>query len=117
MAAVAYLIEMTIEAGKVDEFKEKARAYTEAVQAGEPGTLEYQWWLSEDDSRGLLKETFDSSESILTHFGNVGPSLPELLAIAPFTRFEIFGEVTDAAREALDPLGAKYFSHLVGFER
>ena len=117
MASVAYLFELTIKDGKVDEFKQKAGAYTGAVQMGEPGTLEYQWWLSEDGSRGLLKETFDSSESLLTHLANVGPNLPELLAIAPITRFEVFGEVSDAAREALDPLGAQYFDHIVGFER
>jgi quinol monooxygenase YgiN len=117
VASVAYLIEMTIQDGKVDEFKEKAAAYTALVKDGEQGTLEYQWWLSPDGSKGLLKETFDSSESLLVHLANVGPALPDLLAIAPFTRWEVYGEVSAAAREALDPLGAKYFDHVVGFDR
>lgn len=117
MANVAYLFELTIGNGKTQEFSEKAAAYTEAVQANEPGTLEYQWWLSEDGSRCLLKEAFDSSESLLTHLVNVGPSLPDLLAIAPITRFEVFGELSADARKALDELGAAYFTHLVGFER
>lgn len=117
MASVAYLLEMTIEDGKLAEFKEKAADYTAAVRDGEPGTLEYQWWLSEDGKRSLLKETFDGSASILKHFENVGPTLPALLAIAPFTRLEVFGDVSAEARTALDDLGATYLDHLVGFER
>ena len=117
MANVAYIIEFTIQDGKTQEFSEKAAGYTEAVQANEPGTLEYQWWLSEDQGRCLLKETFSSSEALLTHLENVGPSLPDLLAIAPITRWEVFGDVSADARTALDSLGAVYVTHLVGYER
>ena len=87
------------------------------MKAGEKGMLEYQWWVAEDGSRALLKETFDSSEALLQHFANVGPSLPELLAIAPFTRLEVFGDVSAEARAALDGFNAVYFSHVVGFTR
>ena len=117
MADVEYLFELSIKEGKLAEFKEKAAGYTDAVRSGEPGTLEYQWWLSEDGSRCLLKEAFDSSESLLKHLENVGPALPDLLEIAPITRFEVFGDVSAEARAALEPLGAQHFGHLVGFER
>ena len=85
MSGPAYLFELTIQAGKLDEFKAKAEGYTEAVKKDEPGTVEYQWWIAEDGSRCLLKETFTSSEALLQHLANVGPSLPDLLAIAPIT--------------------------------
>ena len=117
MSGPAYLFELTIEAGKLDEFKAKAEGYTEAVRKDEADTLEYQWWIAEDGSRCLLKETFTSSEALLQHLANVGPSLPDLLAIAPITRFEVFGEVSDAARAELDGLGANYFAHHTGFDR
>jgi len=117
MSDVAYLLEMTIADGRQAEFEKLANGYAEAVKAGENGTREYQWWLASDGSRCLLKETFDSSESLLQHLANVGPSLPELLAIAPFTRLEVFGDVSADARTALDGLNAVYFSHLVGFQR
>ena len=117
MASIAYLIEMTIKDGEVEEFKSKAAAYTEAVRAGETGTLEYQWWLSEDGSHGLLKETFTGSDALLTPLATVGPSLPDLLAIAPFTRIEIFGEPSPEARQALDAFSVVYFNHVVGFPR
>ena len=89
MSEVAYIFELAIEDGQQAKFKELANGYTDAVKAGEAGTTEYRWWLAEDESRCLLKETFDSSESLLQHLANVGPSLPELLAstgLAPVRR-------------------------------
>jgi quinol monooxygenase YgiN len=117
MARVSYVMELTINEGKLEEFKEKAEGYVKAVQDGEPGTLVYQWWLGEDGTRCLVHEVFESSEALLTHVGNVGPSLPDLLAIAPITRLEVFGTVSEQAREAVAQLGAKHFPHLAGFER
>ena len=117
MSKISYVIEFTIQDGKLEEFKEKAKGYAKAVEDGEPGTLGYQWWLKEDGKHCLLQETFDSDESLLTHLGNVGPSLPELLAIAPITRFEVMGSAGDQVRGALADLGAVHFPHLTGFDR
>ncbi len=117
MSKVSYLIQFTIADGKSEEFESKARAYTAATEANEPDTLGYQWYRAEEGSICLLQETFASSEALLHHLGNVGPSLPELLAIAPITRFEVLGSVSAEARGALDTLGVKYFPLMVGFER
>ena len=82
-----------------------------------PTPFGYQWYLGEDGTRCLLHETFKDSEALLTHLGNVGPSLPELLEIAPITRVEVLGSVSAAARDALAGLGAVHFPSLGGFDR
>lgn len=117
MSKISYVVEFSIKDGKVDEFKSKAEGYIAAVKANEPGTLGYQWYLSEDGKRCLIQETFASSDALLTHLGNVGPSLPELLEIAPLTRCEVFGTASDAASSALAALSAVHFPHLSGFDR
>jgi quinol monooxygenase YgiN len=117
MSKVSYLVEFTIESGKVDEFREMGKGFIGSVQANEAGTLGYQWYLAEDGSRALIQETFESSEALLTHLGNVGPQLPTLLAIAPLTRLEVLGSVSDDARAALAGLGALHLSHMGGFDR
>jgi quinol monooxygenase YgiN len=117
MSDVTSLIEFSIKDGKLAEFKEKAAGYADAVRSGELGTIEYRWWLSEDGGRCLVKEAFDSSESFLKHLENVGPSLPDLIEIAPITRLEVFGDVSAEAPAPLEPLGAQHFGHLVGFAR
>ena len=42
----------------------------------------------------------------------MGPSLPDLLAIAPITRLEVLGTVSPAARDAVAALGAVRFGRL-----
>ena len=117
MSRISYVLEFSIKDGKVDQFKTKAEGYIAAVRENEPDTLVYQWYLSEDGTRCLVYETFTSSEGLLTHLENVGPSLPELLEIAPITRLEVFGSASDAARNALAGLGAVHFPSLGGFDR
>ena len=77
----------------------------------------YEWWIGEDGKHAMLLEEFTSSEALLTHLANVGPSLPDLLAIAPIARWKVFGTVNAAAREALDGMGAVHFSYHAGFQR
>ena len=117
MSAISYVIEFSIADGKLEDFRQKAAGYVDGVKANEPGTHTYQWYLGEDGKHCLLHERFASSEALLTHLGNVGPSLPDLLAIAPITRLEVLGTASDAAKEALEDLGATHFPNLAGFDR
>ncbi|MDG1753832.1 MAG: hypothetical protein P8H65_02500 [Rhodothermales bacterium] len=54
---------------------------------------------------------------MLEHLGNVGPMLPLLVKIAPITRLEVFGNVSDGVRSDLAGLGASHFQHIGGFTR
>lgn len=114
---IGYVVELTINDGGLDTFKELAAGYAASVQENEPTTTTYQWYLAEDNSKCLLHESFTDSEALLQHLANVGPTLPDLLAVAPITRVEVFGTPSDAAREALDGLGSTYFPHFAGFQR
>jgi quinol monooxygenase YgiN len=117
LSTVSYLLELTIEPGKLEEFNSLATGFISSVNQNEPGTLGYLWHMAEDNKKALLLETFTDSDALLTHLGNVGPTLPNLLALAPITRFEVLGAVNDAVREALAPFGAVHFPNVEGFER
>lgn len=117
MATFSYSLEFTIADGKLDEFKEMSTGYINNARDNEPGTLEYQWYVSDDGSKCLVIETFADSDAMMTHLGNVGPTLPALLAIAPITRVEVMGSVNDVAREALTAFGAVHFPHIGGFDK
>ena len=117
MSKIGYLFEFTINDGGLDTFKELAAGYAASVEANEPNTTTYQWYLAADGSKCLLHEEFTDSGALMQHLANVGPSLPDLLAVAPVTRVEVFGIPSDEAREALDGFGATYLQHLAGFSR
>lgn len=117
MSKISYLIELTINDGGLDTFKKLAAGYAASVEANEPNTTTYQWYLAADGSKCFLHEEFTDSGALMQHLANVGPSLPDLLAVSPITRVEVFGTPSAGAREALDGLGAAYFPHFTGFQR
>ncbi len=117
MSQVSYIVEFSIQDGQVESFKEKAQHYAHEVKADEPNTLGYQWYLSEDGSKCLVHETFTDSDALLAHLAHVGPTLPDLLEIAPITRLEVLGDASQEARAALQDFAPSHFEGLTGFTR
>lgn len=115
--SVSYIVEFNILDGKLEQFKEMARGFIKTVEADEEGTLGYEWYISSDGTRCLIQETFADSAALLTHLGNVGPSLPKLLEIAPLGSLDVLGDVSEEARGALAGLGARFHSVIGGFRR
>lgn len=114
---VQFLVEFTIADGKTEEFKSLAHSLIEKVKKKEPGVDSYQLFHNSGESKSYMLERFQSSEAVMEHLEHVGPMLPELLEVAPITRFEIFGNISKDVEEALKSLGADSFSYLDGFNR
>ena len=113
---IQYTVGWTIHAGKLDEFKALATEATALVEQNEPGMLGYHWYFNADETKCTLIEQYPSAEHILVHLGNVGGVLGKLLEISDLT-IDVYGEISDDARAALDPLGAVYYHHHTGFSR
>lgn len=114
---VQYTGELTIANGKLDEFKRIMRSFVETVQKNEPDMNAYQVYLNEEESKAYVVEWFKNSEAVLAHLADVGPMLPELLAVAPITRLEVFGNLTKEAEDAVKSIGATIFKYHEGFIR
>lgn len=114
---VQYLVEFTIADGKTDEFKSLIHSLIEKVKKNEPGIDSYQLFHNSGENKGYMIERFPDSAGVMAHLAHVGPMLPELLELAPITRFEIFGNISKEVEEALISLGADSFSYLAGFNR
>ena len=52
------------------EFKQLAAA-TLQLAIPEPGTLQYDWFFSEDQTRCVVSEIYADSDAMLAHLGNV----------------------------------------------
>ncbi len=48
---------------------------------------------------------------------HLGELLPKLLVVSDITRFELFGNLTDAGREILEPFGTSQYGQEMGFTR
>jgi quinol monooxygenase YgiN len=114
---VSWNLQLTVQEGRLDE----ARALmSEMVQATleEPGTLGYEWFLSDDESVCHICERYADSGAALEHLGNFGAKFAErfLACLAP-TGLYVYGEPSDEVRAALDGFGAVYLGKLGGFTR
>ena len=87
-----------IEATHLVEFKQLAADALDSAR-GESGTLQYDWFFSDDDTQCVVRETYRDSEAVLAHLGNVGPLLGRMIEARWWYRTRgVRLAVSDAAR-------------------
>lgn len=111
------IVRQGIAPGKLEEFKELSAALTAGVEAAEPTTLGYQWFIDGEGASCYLVESYGNSADFLLHFGNLGGKLEQMLAISPLEEMIVLGDPDDQVKEMLSHLGAKFYSPHVGFSR
>ena len=83
-----------------DQFKQLA-ADALATVRGEPGTLQHDWFFSDDGAQCVVRETYASSDAFLAHLVGAGPLLGRLLELGGGLALELFGEPSVALRDAV----------------
>jgi len=96
--------------GKLEKFKELASACMLSTKEKDTGTLQYDWYFSEDETECRVRETYTDSDAILAHIGNLGSLLGELLLITDFYP-ELYGSPSEALVNATAALKPKVYSH------
>jgi len=69
---------MKIRPGKLEEFKRQAGVIIAQAKAKDPGTLQYDWFLSDDKTECEVREIYESSDALLAHVENIGAPRDEL---------------------------------------
>ncbi len=115
---VRFVVSIAIAAGKFDAF-EKTMKEMVAGTEGEPGTLEYDWYLSADRSKCRLVENYVDADAMLSHMMSpvVQVLVPKLLESGSLTAFEVYGDPGAKGREVLAALGVEFFGGWRGVER
>jgi quinol monooxygenase YgiN len=88
-----------------------------SAESDEPGTLIYEWSVSEDGSKLTTYERFADADAALTHLGGFGPHAERFMAAVTPTRVTVFGSPSAALKEALAAFAPTYFSQIGGFHR
>ena len=114
---IQYILAWTIKPGGLQSFKELANEAVNLVRDNEPEMKGYQWYFNDDETTCYTAEWHTSSESMLAHLQNVGDILPKLLAHSDISRFDVFGNPSALASEAVKGLGAQVFGFFDGFTR
>lgn len=115
---VYWVLELSIKDGEFDNFRKLMGEMINGTRDNEPGALNYEWTISEDNKNCHIYERYADSAATLTHLATFGEKYAErfLAALEP-TRLVVYGNPNDELKEALAGFGPAYMSPLGGFVR
>ncbi len=104
-----------IHSGKSDEFKKIASDCVVAVEKNEKGkgAIQYDWFFNPDETECVVRETYADSEAVMTHMGNVGELLGQLLAMSDF-ELEVYGNMSEELQQAAAALNPNVYAFFKG---
>ena len=68
---IHFRAEVIIEEGKKEEYKKLIQDMSRAVEANEPDTINYRFYLNESETECIIWETYVNSEAVLVHINGV----------------------------------------------
>jgi quinol monooxygenase YgiN len=93
---------VTFHEGKVEEFKRLSAEARDVVRAKDSGTLQYDVYLNEDQTEGVVLERYRDSNALIEHAANLADAglWDAVLATGTFVG-EILGEPSAELRERM----------------
>ena len=115
---VYWFLETNIREGRLAELKTLMKEMVDATKANEPGTLNYEWTISEDSKRCALYERYLDSAAAMTHLGafmkNYAGRFMECLEVK---KWSFHGKPSDELKNVLAGQGAVIMQPFGGFAR
>ena len=117
MANLQVSAKMKIRKGMLEGIKQHANECIQRVRKKDPGTIQYDWFISSDNTECEIRETYENSEAFLAHLFNLNDLLHILYEkFASDHTVAIYG---DPSQDLLDKIKArgvdiKFFSFLKG---
>jgi len=111
------IAKVSIIEGKINEFRKLAAEIIDKVEANEPDTLSYEYFLSSDESQCYVFQTYKDSEAVLAHLRNIADLAGPFHKVAPLTQLIIFGSPSDELSQALESVRPKVFEYWNGVTR
>ncbi len=115
---VHWVLEIEIKQGELDNFKALMIEMVEATRANEPGTMNYEWFISDDAGSCHIYERYADSAATMIHLESFGQNFAErfMAAVTP-TGLVVYGDPNDEVRAALSAFGPVHMAQIGGFAR
>ena len=115
---VHWLLALNIKEGELDNFRALVTEMVDATKANEPGTLNYEWFVSDDEKTCHIYERYADSAATMAHLATFGQDFAErFMAVLEPVQFVVYGNPNDEVRAALVAFGAVHMSQFAGFAR
>ena len=116
---IHFRTEFTIEDGKIEEFKKLVQDMSRMVEANEPDTINYQFYLNRAETKCIVHETYANSEAVLAHNAGVASQtiLPKIFSISRISRFDVYGNPSEELQKVLTSFSPQTYNLFAGFSR
>lgn len=115
---VYWVLALDIQAGKEQDFRALMKEMVEDTQANEPGTLAYEWSLSEDGKVCHIFEHYSNSAATMVHLAKFGDQYAErFFQVLSPRRFVIYGSPSQLVKNALSVFEPTYMPLAAGYWR
>jgi quinol monooxygenase YgiN len=118
---IHFRAEFTIEQRKIEEYKKLIQEMSRMVEANEPDTINYQFYLNKDETRCIVHETYTNSEAVLAHNDGIASRtiLPRIFSLAKISRFDVYGNPSKELQKLLASSGfnPQIYNLFAGFNR
>lgn len=111
MSQLQVTAKLAVKPGQIEAFRRAAAACLESVRTKDTGTLQYDWFMSDDQTVCHVRETYESSDALLEHVGNLGDNLGQLLETADL-KIDLYGSPSVELVEATAALPVRVYRHL-----
>ena len=102
-----------IDPARLDEFRALAAEMLEITKA-DPGALQYDWYMSTDNSRCVLRETYADSAALLAHLPLVNEHLVKIGAISGGIDADVLGDASPELQAMIDAAGTQSHRYFQG---
>jgi quinol monooxygenase YgiN len=111
--------EFTIQEGKIEEYKKLVQDMSRVVEANEPDTINYQFYLNRSETKCIVNETYANSEAVFAHINGIASQtiLPKVLNIARITGFDVYGNPSEELQKVLTTFSPQTYNLFAGFSR
>jgi quinol monooxygenase YgiN len=117
---ILFRAEFTIQEEKIEEYKKLVQEMSRVVEANEPDTINYQFYLNRDDeTKCIVYETYSNSEAVFAHMNGIASQtiLPKISNISRISRFEVYGNPSEELQKVLTSFGPQIYNPYAGFSR
>jgi hypothetical protein len=86
------------------------------VEANEPYTICYQFYLNRAETKCVVHDTYTNSEAVLAHNNSVASqtALPRIFAVSRITRFDVYGNPNEELEKVVTSFIHNFTTYLLG---
>jgi len=115
---VYWVLELAVQPGRMNDLKSVMQDMVEAAGANEPGTLNYEWNVSDDGRICHIYVRYRDSAAVMTHMHAFGTKFTaRFMELVTITRFVVYGSPNAEIKAALAAYGPVYLAPFGGFKR